>query len=96
MACGRRHVRVRRGSVQDCSAAIWRVKSAFSLQMIESDLLDEAYVGNTLEKGNEWRNGVEVNEWGRPVRYAILTRHPGDTWFKEIRLPMSSMFFASG
>ena len=50
--------------------------------MLESDLLDEAYEGGTLAKKNEWRNGVEVNEWGRPVRYAILTRHPGDTWFQ--------------
>ena len=49
-----------------------------ALQMIESDLLDEEYDGKTLSKNNEWRNGVEVNEWGRPVRYAILTKHPGD------------------
>ena len=49
-----------------------------ALQMIESDLLDEEYDGKTLSKNNEWRNGVEVNEWGRAVRYAVLTKHPGD------------------
>ena len=43
--------------------------------MIESDLLDEEYDGKTLNKNNEWRNGVEVDEWGRALRYAILTKH---------------------
>ena len=42
--------------------------------MIESDLLDEEYDGKTLNKNNEWRNGVEVDEWGRALRYAILTK----------------------
>ena len=51
--------------------------------MIESDLLDEEYQGPTLAKLNEWRMGVEINEWGRPVRYAFLTRHPGDYWFQN-------------
>ncbi len=55
--------------------------------MIESDLLDESYNGATGKKGNEWRNGVEVDEWGRPVRYAILTRHPGDTFFQGNPVP---------
>jgi len=54
-----------------------------ALQLLESDLLDEEYQGGTLERSNEWRNGVEVNEWGRPVRYAFLTRHPGDYWFQN-------------
>jgi lambda family phage portal protein len=51
--------------------------------MIESDVLDEEYQGPTLAKLNEWRMGVEINEWGRPVRYAFLTRHPGDYWFQN-------------
>jgi lambda family phage portal protein len=29
-------------------------------------------------QGREWRLGVEVDEWGRPTRYAFRTRHPGD------------------
>ena len=70
-----------------------------SLQMIESDLLDEEYDGKTLSKNNEWRNGVEVNEWGRAVRYAILTKHPGDAIYissitenmKHIFLPASDI-----
>lgn len=55
-----------------------------ALKMLESDVLDEEYQGPTLAEGNEWRMGVEVNEWGRPVRYAFLTRHPGDYWFYNI------------
>jgi lambda family phage portal protein len=34
--------------------------------------------------------GVELNQWGRPTRYAILTRHPGDVELglnkREVRL----------
>ena len=54
-----------------------------ALQMIESDLLDEEYDDKLLNKKNEWRNGVEVDEWGRPVRYAILTKHPGDAYYLD-------------
>lgn len=54
-----------------------------ALEMIESDVLDEEYQGPTLSKLNEWRMGVEIDEWGRPVRYAFLTRHPGDYWFQN-------------
>ena len=52
--------------------------------MLEADVLDEEYQGPTLARGNEWRMGVEINEWGRPVRYAFLTRHPGDYWFQNV------------
>ena len=77
------------GAMCESGEALFRIvrrpfgnsKVPLGLQMLESDLLDEAYQGNTLAKGHEWRNGVEVDEWGRPVRYAILTRHPGDAWF---------------
>lgn len=52
-----------------------------ALEIIESDLLDDEYIGEVSAKGNEWRMGVEIDKWGRPVRYAFLTRHPGDAWF---------------
>tara|TARA_B100000965_G_scaffold406812_1_gene448921 strand:- start:1235 stop:2746 length:1512 start_codon:yes stop_codon:yes gene_type:complete len=58
-------------------------KVSLALEMIESDLLDEDYSGSVKKKGNEWRMGVEVDSWGRPVRYAFLTRHPGDYWFAD-------------
>lgn len=78
------------GALPESGEAIFRIvrrpfgksKVPLALQMLESDLLDEEYQGGTVSKNNEWRNGVEVNEWGRPVRYAFLTRHPGDYWFK--------------
>ena len=79
------------GALPESGEALFRIvrrpfgdsKVPLALQMLESDLLDEEYQGSTLVKTNEWRNGVEVNEWGRPVRYAFLTRHPGDYWFQN-------------
>lgn len=53
----------------------------FALEVIESDLLDDAYTGSSTVEGNEWRMGVELDRWGRPVRYAFLTKHPGDSSF---------------
>ena len=67
------------GALPESGEAIFRiVRKPFgstgiplALQLIESDLLDEEYTGKTTNKNNEWRNGVEVNEWGKAVRYAI-------------------------
>lgn len=50
-----------------------------ALQLIESDMLDEEYSGPTSNAKGEWRMGVELDEWGRPVQYAFFTRHPGDS-----------------
>jgi lambda family phage portal protein len=79
------------GALPESGEALFRIvrrpfggsKVPLALQMLEADMLDEEYQGGTLAAGNEWRNGVEVNEWGRPVRYAMLTRHPGDYWFQN-------------
>ncbi|NBW14875.1 MAG: phage portal protein [Caulobacteraceae bacterium] len=49
-----------------------------ALEAIESDQLDLNYAGALSASGNRWRMGIELNQWGRPVNYAILTRHPGD------------------
>jgi lambda family phage portal protein len=54
------------------------------LELIEADQLDETVDGSGSVPGQqiaggEWRLGVHVNEWGRPVEYAFLTRHPGDS-----------------
>jgi lambda family phage portal protein len=54
-----------------------------ALEVIESDLLDDTYTGGSTVEGNEWRMGVELNSWGRPVRYAFLTKHPGDSAFAQ-------------
>lgn len=79
------------GALPESGEALFRIvrqpfggsKIPLALQMLEADMLDEEYQGATVAAGNEWRNGVEVNEWGRPVRYALLTRHPGDYWFQN-------------
>jgi lambda family phage portal protein len=55
----------------------------FALEVIESDLLDDTYMGPSSTEGNEWRMGIELNSWGRPVRYAFLTKHPGDSTFGQ-------------
>jgi lambda family phage portal protein len=54
-------------------------RAPLALQVFESDQLDENYTGGSTVSGNEWRMGVEVDRWGRPVTYAFLTSHPGDT-----------------
>ena len=56
-------------------------KVPFALEIIESDLLDDNYTGASTIEGNEWRMGIELNRWGRPVQYAFLTKHPGDSTF---------------
>ena len=79
------------GALCESGEAIFRIvrkpfgnsEVPLALQIIESDLLDEEYDGKTLNKGNEWRNGVEVDEWGRAIRYAILTKHPGDAYYLD-------------
>ena len=79
------------GALCESGEAIFRIvrkpfgnsEVPLALQIIESDLLDEEYDGKTLNKNNEWRNGVEVDEWGRALRYAILTKHPGDAYYLD-------------
>jgi len=78
------------GALPESGEALFRIirrpfggsRVPLALEMLEADVLDEEYQGPTLAAGNEWRMGVEVDRWGRPVRYAFLTRHPGDYWFQ--------------
>lgn len=49
-----------------------------ALEVIESDLLDEGKSSGPERDGSEWRMGVRVDGWGRPMEYAFHTRHPGD------------------
>jgi lambda family phage portal protein len=53
-------------------------RAPIALELIEAHQLDEDKSGVSDRAGHEWRLGVELNQWGRPTRYAILTRHPGD------------------
>ena len=58
-----------------------RSKVPLSLELIESDQIDDEYTGLSDRPKHYWRMGVELNEWGRPTRYAILLKHPGDIEF---------------
>lgn len=49
-----------------------------SLEILEADLCDEGKTSGPDVDGNEWRMGVKVNRWGRPLAYRFRTRHPGD------------------
>ena len=55
-----------------------RSRVPLALELIEADQLDDAYTGISERPGHRWRLGVESDEWGRPTRYALLRRHPGD------------------
>lgn len=78
------------GALPESGEVIFRIhrkpfggsKIPLALEIIESDLLDDDYNGAVSATGNEWRMGVEIDRYGRPVRYAFLTRHPGDYWFQ--------------
>jgi lambda family phage portal protein len=53
----------------------------FALQLLEADMIDEDYEGKAERKGWHWKMGILQDEWGKPKKYALLTRHPGDTLF---------------
>ncbi|NDV20831.1 phage portal protein [Pseudodesulfovibrio sp. JC047] len=52
-------------------------KYGFALQPLEADMVDDELNGSA-RNGNEIRMGVEIDAWGRPVAYYVLTNHPGD------------------
>ena len=58
--------------------AMGRSRVPLALELIEADQIDDDYTGYSDRPGHYWRMGVELNEWGRPTRYALLLRHPGD------------------
>jgi lambda family phage portal protein len=67
-----------------------------TLEVIEADLLDDDYHDLALPNGNEVRFGVERNQWGRPVAYHFLSKHPGDSHFtgnyrERTRIPASEI-----
>lgn len=70
----------------------------FSLEFIESDLLDEEY-NVTLPNGNRIRMGVELDSFNRPTAYHLFTAHPGDNstmWMGKSynRIPADKMIHA--
>lgn len=66
-----------------------------ALEVIEADLLDEGKTVGPDAEGNEWRMGVRVDKWGRPINYAFRSRHPGDltngVGWKIIEIPAAEI-----
>lgn len=69
-------------------------KSAFALQLIDPDQIDQDYNIPPRAGVNEVRMGVELNKWGRPVAYWLWTTHPSDSYGEvrdRIRVPAEQM-----
>lgn len=62
-----------------------RSRVPLALELIEADQIDDDYTGYSDRPDHYWRMGVEFNNWGRPTRYAILTKHPGDAELSTYR-----------
>ncbi len=52
----------------------WR----FAIQILEADVLDEAFNVSDGPGQNLIKMGIEYDIWGRPVAYHLRERHPGD------------------
>jgi lambda family phage portal protein len=57
----------------------------YTLQIIDSDLLDETFNVPAGPNQNEIRMGVEVDAYRRPLAYHLWTRYPTDQTGKEYR-----------
>ena len=71
----------------------------FSLEVVEADMLDENYQGIKKNNKNSWRLGIELTPEGRPVNYAFLSKHPGESNFsaptgkkQHIIIPAKNVF----
>lgn len=58
--------------------AFGRSRVPLALEIIEADYCDEGKTSGPDANGDEWRMGVKVNRWGRPIAYQFRSRHPGD------------------
>ncbi|NDD46347.1 MAG: phage portal protein, partial [Synechococcaceae bacterium WB9_4xB_025] len=58
--------------------AFGRSRVPLGIEIIESDYCDEGKSYGKDANGDQWRMGVKVNRWGRPISYAFRTVHPGD------------------
>lgn len=72
-------------------------KYAFQLQVLDADHLDENF-SITAANGNKIFQGVELNDFGRPVAYHIWQKNPSDAgvvasdhWNNRIRVEAADM-----
>ena len=61
-----------------------RYRNNFTLQFIESDMVDDQKNGRNESNNNEIRMGVELDEFIASCYY-VLTEHPNDGFFKSQR-----------
>lgn len=95
---------IMRAVARDGECLVRRVRDrrftyGFRLQVLDIDRLDVRH-WESLPNGNKIVMGVELDTWGKPVAYWLLTRHPGDrmplgtgteTTTRE-RVPAADMF----
>lgn len=75
-----------------------RFDEGFALHFVEADLVDDNLNRSVAANQNEIRMGVEIDEFGAPVAYWVLTAHPGDHQWgrhnlrnKHVRVPAEKM-----
>lgn len=84
-----------RSIARDGECLIRKVKGfgngwGFSIQLIESDLLDLDY-NSFPTRGNKIKMGVELNQWDEPIAYHILPSHPGDVFSNSTEIYKNRM-----
>ena len=58
-----------------------RRRDSIEWHFVEADMVDETLSETYRPTGNRIKMGVEIDGFGRPVAYHVLTTHPGDyTW----------------
>lgn len=60
--------------------------SAFALQLLDNDQLDDSLMQVTATDGGEIRMGVEVDVYRRPVAYHLWNGHPNDPLARGTRV----------
>jgi lambda family phage portal protein len=60
-------------------------RHAYSLQILDADVLDHTYNKSPSDGQNEIRMGVERNKWGKPVAYHLWSSHPTDYFYAPVR-----------
>lgn len=70
-------------------------KVPLALEIIEADQIDETYTNKSTRPGHRWVMGIELNEWNRPTRYAVLVKHPGDFEFSNPGVAQRHEFVAA-
>jgi lambda family phage portal protein len=90
------------GVARDGEALLRRVRGwgrnpyGYALQLLEPDRLD-LLLNRELPGGARIRMGVELDPWGAPVAYYLLSQHPGEyEWSYQgrqyMRVPASEIF----